>query len=203
MRPEKLAFRYWIIAILTLISIIIHYTIDLVNQFQIAFYLWIIVILLAVIGGISAHWMNFLYRHKVIINSIILLSSSIVVATLFFEFEDVTINTDHDDYSLFFNCVLYTSVVSTLLSFSYLIFDLLTKPKPRHSYAEPTFEEARDSIINMIQDESEITHRKLYNMIKGIGVSKVSVIDEVIFELKREKILKETKKKTKTYKVNI
>ena len=35
------------------------------------------------------------------------------------------------------------------------------------------------------------------------GVSKVAVIDEVIFELKREKILKVTKKKTKSYKVNI
>jgi hypothetical protein len=99
--------------------------------------------------------------------------------------------------------VLYSTALSALLSIGYLIFDLLTKPKVRHSYAEPTFEEARDSIINMIQDETEITHRKLYNMVKAIGVSKVAVIDEVIFELKREKILKATKKKTKSYKVNI
>lgn len=202
MSSEKITIRYWIIAVLTLISLVIHYTIDLVNQFQIAFYLWIIVIVIAVIGGIAEHLMQYLFRHKVFINSLILLSSLIVVATLFFEFEDVTVDAEHDDI-LFFNYVLYSTVLSALLSFSYLIFDLLTKPKPRRSYAEPTFEEARDSIINMIQDEAEITHRKLYNMIKGIGVSKVSVIDEVIFELKREKILKQTKKKTKAYKVNI
>ena len=202
MSSEKLPIRYWIIAIITLISIIIHLTIDLVNQFQIAFYLWIAVILIAVIGGIAGYWMSFLWRHKVFINGIILLSSLIIVATLFFEFEDVIIDTEHDDY-FFFNYVLYSTAISALLSIGYLIFDVLTKPKVRHSYAEPTFEEARDSIINMIQDETEITHRKLYNMIKAIGVSKVAVIDEVIFELKREKILKATKKKTKSYKVNI
>ena len=202
MTLEKLTIRYWIIAILALTSIIIHYTIDLVNQFEIALYFWIGMLVLAVIGGIAGNLMQFLWRHKIFINSLILLSSLVVIATLLFEFEDVTIDTAHDDY-LFFNYVLYSTILSAILCVSYVVFDLLTKPKIRHSYAEPTFEEARDSIINMIQDETEITHRKLYNMIKGIGVSKVSVIDEVIFELKREKILKATKKKTKTYKVNI
>jgi FlaA1/EpsC-like NDP-sugar epimerase len=202
MSIEKLTIRYWIIAILSFISIIIHYSIDLVNQFEIALYLWIGILVLTVIGGIAGNLMQFLWRHKVFMNSLILLSSLIVVATLFFEFEDVTVDTKHDDY-LFFNYVLFSTVLIALLSISYLIFDQLTKPKTRHSYAEPTFEEARDSIINMIQDETEITHRKLYNMIKGIGVSKVAVIDEVIFELKREKILKAIKKKTKSYKVNI